>query len=374
MKFIYLLILIFIFSSCQQKNPKEDKNLKISHSLQIKYARWFKVDYLKDYKRITVINPWTKDIYWEYHLYKSKIESKNTDKLSIISSPTNSAVLSGTQIAMFDKLKIIDKISAVANAKYIYNPNIRTQVQNGKIEELGDASTLNIEKAYLNNSDIIFATAWDKIDPKFEKLLAQNKSIAFVMDWQEQSPLARAEWIKFVAVFYNLEGQASSIFDSIENNYLSLSKLAHTSSNKPTVFHGTPMSGTWYIAGGKSFPAQFYKDANADYLWKNDSTTGSLPLSFEAVFNKAKSADFWFNTSGFSTRSDFYNSDQRYALFNSYKNNSIYSNGEAINAKIPSPFWELGTVNPDLVLKDIISIIHPQLLPNHKLMFYRKLN
>ncbi len=373
MRFIYFLILIFVLSACQQQKINKEPISKTTHSLQIKYAQWFKIEYLKDYKKISVLNPWTKYIYWEYYLYKEKIESENKDKFSILSTPQNSTVLSGTQIGMFDKLNIIKKITAVANAKYIYNPYIRKQVKDGKIIELGDASTLNVEKTYLNHSDIIFATAWDKIDPKFKKLLAQNKTIAFVMDWQEQSPLARAEWIKFVAAFYNLEIQANTLFDSIENHYLSLKIIAQKSITQPTVFHGTPMSGTWYIAGGRSFAAQFYKDANANYLWENDSSTGSRPLSFEAVFQKAKKANFWFNTSRLSTRADLYNSDQRYALFESYKTKSIYTNGETIKAPSPSSFWELGTVNPDQVLEDIIAIIHPELLPKHKLQFYRQL-
>ena len=374
-KIIILFLTVALLSSCENKQPAQTTNKKVvTNSLELKYAKWFKVEYLKDYKRISVFNPWNKSIYWEYHIFNKKQETKNTLNLSELNAPEKSIVLSSTQIAMFDKLTIIDKITSVANVKYISNTKIRQKVKQGKVRELGDASTLNVEKTYLEQADVIFATAWDKIDPKFEKLIEQNIPIAFVMDWQEESPLARAEWIKFVAAFYNLEDEAQIIFDSIEYRYTSLIKLANNTKEKPSVLHGTPMSGTWYIAGGNSFAAKFYKNAGANYLWKDDSTTGSIPLSFEAVFKKAEKADFWFNSSSSSNTSDLLDSDERYALLESFRNKNIFSNGAKIDAKFSSKFWEEGIVNPDQVLKDIISIIHPKLLPEHELRFYRQLN
>ncbi|MGB1210910.1 MAG: ABC transporter substrate-binding protein, partial [Lacinutrix venerupis] len=36
-------------------------------------------------------------------------------------------------------------------------------------------------------------------------------------------------------------------------------------------------------------------------------------------------------------------------------------------------YYELGTIRPDLVLKDIIKICHPELLENYEPFFFKKL-
>ena len=369
--FIYIALIIALTSSCQQSSTKTKKQDLPQQSLTLKYAKWFKIKYYDNYKEIIVLNPWTKEVYWKYHLYKKKLITDSQGNFSILTYPHKAAVLSGTQIGMFNKLSILKEITSIANVNYIYNSSIRASVKNGEINEWGDGATLNTEKAYLSQVDIVFSTAWDKIDPQLLKLINMGIPVAFVMDWQEDSPLARAEWIKFVAVFYDMEEQADSIFNKIEQQYLSLKEISIKSPNRPSVFHGTLMSGTWYIAGGKSFMAQFYADANANYLWENDSTTGSLPLNFEAVFEKAKDADYWINSSSFSSCNDFLAEDNRYTFFKAFKDCNIYSNGVISNSKYPSNFWEEGSINPDKVLKDIISILHPQLFPKHRLQYFR---
>jgi iron complex transport system substrate-binding protein len=375
MKAYLYIIIVFLFTSSCSNNPKENiKTPQTSNTtLDIKYAKWFKINYHTDYKEITVVNPWTKAIYWKYQIYKNKVKSNTKNNVSILSLPQKTAVLSSTQIGMFHRLSILNRINAIANLNYVYNPSIRKAVINGAIDELGDGASLNVEKTYSRRVDIVFSTAWDKIDPKFIKLIKLNIPIAFVMDWQEESPLARAEWIKFVAAFFDMEKQACQIFDKIEKRYLTLKKISQEAKNKPTVLHGTFMSGVWYIAGGRSFVAQFYADANANYLWKEDSITGSLPLSFETVFEKAQNANYWINSSSYSKTSDFFAEDQRYQLFRFFKEKTIYTNGASLQAKTPNPFWEEGSVNPDQVLKDIIAILHPNLLPKHRLRYYRKI-
>ncbi len=373
--FFFTILIVLVFFSCKSdRNPPIKEFKQDLNTLPLKYAKWFDVKYLNNYKKITVINPWTKEIYWEYHLYKENIKYNAKNLLSELSSPTKSIVLSVTQIGMFNKLSILDQVVSVSNVNYIYNPTIRTAVKQGEINELGDGASLNIEKAYASQADIIFSTAWDKINPKLLKLINLNIPVAFVMDWQEETPLARAEWIKFVAAFYDKEEQACKIFDSIEHRYLNLIKLGKKSSYKPSVLHGIPISGTWYVAGGKSFISTFYTDANVNYLWKDDSTTGSIPLGFEAVFFKARQADYWINSTLYTNNKDLLNEDKRYALFESFLQKNIYSNGGKIKDKYPSPFWEEGAVNPDQVLKDLICIFHHDLLPNYKLKYYRKLD
>lgn len=362
---------LFLVSCNESYNTDVGSNLKASASMELKYAQWFSVDYFDTYKLITVLNPWTKLPYWKYKIFNSKRSPKNEAFLTTMAIPDKSIVLSSTQIGMFNKLSLLDKIVSVSNRTLIANSELLKKIDEGKVGELGDGLSINNEKAYLTQADIIFTTAWDKLDPNISKLIEQNKPTAFVMDWQENSPLARAEWIKFVAAFYNIEEQAASIFNKIEAKYNELKTLSQTAEHRSKILHGTPMSGTWYIAGGQSYMAYFYKDAAADYLWKNDSSNGSLPLSFEAVFDKAQDADFWFNTLEQSSWNELINTDERFLLFKAVKQKQVYTPTPRRNTQNPNLFWEEGTVNPDLVLEDLVSILHPELLPNHRLNYYK---
>jgi len=150
--------------------------------------------------------------------------------------------------------------------------------------------------------------------------------------------------------------------------------LAQRTKTHPTVFTGFSIKGTWYIPGGKSYVAQFLKDAGAEYLWADNLETGSIPLGFEAIYERAASAKFWLpgNLNWRSLR-DLQVEDTRNGQFQALKTGQVYNNNLRLNAAGSDDYWESGLVNPDLVLADLIRIFHTEVLPNHSLIYYRKL-
>ena len=142
---------------------------------------------------------------------------------------------------------------------------------------------------------------------------------------------------------------------------------------KPTVFTGSDYQGTWSMPGGNSFAAAFLKDAGADYLWADDTSTGSLPLAFEAVFEKAQSAEYWVNVGYFFTLNDLLAADARYADFAVYQSGNIWNNDAITSATGGNDYYESAVAHPELVLADLIKIFHPELLPDYELVYYRQL-
>ena len=128
----------------------------------------------------------------------------------------------------------------------------------------------------------------------------------------------------------------------------------------------------WYMPGGKSFAARYFKDAGADYLWKNNDSQGAINLSFEEVLSRAKQVDFWINASDFPDLNALSISNKHYRLFGPFKENNIYV---YTNRKkgVANDYFESGSLRSDLVLKDLIKIINPSILPNHKLYYYKPL-
>jgi iron complex transport system substrate-binding protein len=164
-----------------------------------------------------------------------------------------------------------------------------------------------------------------------------------------------------------------SIFTEIEASYRNAKELAQKATSKPTVLTGGLYKDVWYVAGGKSWMAQFLEDANADYLWANTAETGSIGLSLETVLAKAQNAEFWFNPSAQTTYDELAQANTHHVEFDAFKNKKVYSNAIDKGEKGGLIFYETAPQHPDIVLKDLIKILHPALLPEHQLQFIKPL-
>jgi iron complex transport system substrate-binding protein len=213
----------------------------------------------------------------------------------------------------------------------------------------------------------------DNNNPTFDNLQKNGLKVIINGDWNESSPLGKAEWIKFFGALYGLDAKANSIFKSIETNYKKTLQLAQNVKNKPTVFSGAIFENQWYMPQGNSWGAIFLTDANSNYLWKETSGTGSLSLSFESVLLKAENADFWIGPGQFTSLAEMTASNPHYSQFRAFKTENVYSYSAKKGKTGGVIYYELAPNRPDLVLQDLVKILHPELLPNHKLYFFEQL-
>jgi iron complex transport system substrate-binding protein len=190
-------------------------------------------------------------------------------------------------------------------------------------------------------------------------------------DYLDSSPLGRAEWVDFIALFYNEEAISELWFSGVVSDYEALVGLAAGVEERPTVFVNTPFDGTWFLPGGQNYMAQLLRDAGADYLWSEDEGTGSLFLDFETVFDEAADADYWLNIGFFGSLDDLVATDERFAEFAAFENGRIYNHDAITNENGGSDFFESGAILPNIVLADLIKIFHPDLVPDHDLVYYR---
>jgi iron complex transport system substrate-binding protein len=176
-----------------------------------------------------------------------------------------------------------------------------------------------------------------------------------------------------MALFFNKEEKADSIFQTIEKEYLSTEALADRVTDKPAVLSGVVYGDAWFLPGGQNYAAKLLKDAGCDYLWEDDSSHGFLELSFESVYEKAHDADIWIGVGSFSSLNEIENADERYSRFKPFRQKNVYTSNARQGAKGGSEFLELGYLRPDIILKDLVKIAHPSLLPDHRLYFHQKL-
>ena len=259
-------------------------------------------------------------------------------------------------------------------AKYVSSAKTRALIDEGKIQEIGKESSLNTEILLDLQPELVVGYSVSSADKSLTTIQKAGINVIYNGDWLEETPLGRAEWIKFFGVLFDKEKQADSIFKMIEANYIEAKQIALKSTKKPTILSGAIMSkDIWNLPAGESFVAQFLIDANLDYLWKNTEGKGSLSLSFESVFDKGQNADYWITPGYFSSKEQLLNSNEIYKKFNAFQNDKIYTPILKKGKTGGAIYYELAGTRPDLVLKDLIKITNPELLPNYEFTFFEKM-
>ncbi len=375
-KILFIALLFLFFISC--KEQKDDKILTnhSKYSTSIKYAKGFDIEYRDGYKVITVKNIWPgSEKEFRYALIKKGHPLEMPESFDeIITIPINEIVVtSTTHIPSLEMLEVDTTLVGFPSLDYISSQKTRKRINQGLIKELGKNEDLNTESLLDLNPDVIVGFAIDNHDKTLKTIKKTGIPLVYNGDWTESSPLAKAEWIKFFAAFYDKDTLANRLFSNIENEYLNAKKIAFNAKSKPTVLSGAMYKDIWYLPQGKSWAAQFIADANGDYLWKETKGTGSHSLSLESVLEKAEHAEIWIGPSYYTNLVQLKKAHAVYQYFDSFKNKKVYSFTNKVGETGGLIYFELAPNRPDIVLKDIIKILHPELLPNHKFYFFDQL-
>lgn len=378
-KFLLLNILFLLFNCKNESTIKLKKTIE-GTTVNIKYAKGFSVKDYGTYKILEIKKPWPQSEK-EYHFallkdnydvdfwIKEQQRFDNTIRLPV----KKIVVTSTTHIPALELLDVGRTLIGFPGTDFISSKTIRQQIHKGNIRELGKNESLNTEVLLELNPEVVIGFGIDGNNRSLETIKKSGIPVILNGDWVEGSPLAKAEWIKFFGALYNKEKEADSIFNRIEKDYLNAKKLALNTHNNPTVLSGAMHNDIWYLPNGTSTEGQLLKDANVNYLWQDAQGTGSLKLSFESVFVKAKNANIWLSPSNYSNLKNLKNGNENHAMFKAFKNKNIYSFTNTKGASGGVLYYELGMTRPDLVLKDIIKICHPELLENYKLHFFKPL-
>ena len=345
---------------------------------KIKHAIGFDVSYHQHYKIITVKQPWKNaNQVFRYVLVQCGApipEGFSADQIIQVPVPSI-AILSTTHLAHLEKLGLLDRLVAMSSLDLVYGEQTQNKLKSQGVQDLGRGSTINVEKILALSPALVttFGTGSPERD-RHPKLLEAGLKVGLNAEYMESSPLGQAEWLKFTALFFNQEERANQVFDGMEARYEKVAAIAKSAQNKPTVVTGFHRNGTWYVAGGKSYVAKYLTDAGAEYLWADDPTSGSNPLSFEEVYRRGRSADFWLNGSqDWKQKEDIPKSDIRYRDFQAWQTGQMYSANARISPTGGNDYWQSGITSPDVVLADLVKIFHPELMPDHQLFYYQKL-
>jgi iron complex transport system substrate-binding protein len=221
--------------------------------------------------------------------------------------------------------------------------------------------------------DLVVGFAVGGQNKTYEVLRQSGIPVVYDGDWTEETPLGKAEWIKFFAPFFGMEEEGDRIFNNIEKSYREAREIALKATSRPTVLCGALFKDVWYLPGGSSWAARFLRDANADYLWADTREVGSLSLSVESVIDRAQDADFWISPSQYTSYNELQAANRHYSQFHAFRDKKVFTFARTTGETGGYLYYELAPNRPDLVLRDLIHILHPGLLPNHSPYFFKPL-
>lgn len=378
MKLAISMLLALLIAGCRNNSGSLRYQDQDPAEAYTSYASGYRVSDGGYYKLVTVLNPWqySRDVSYTYILAgREEILPDSLRHLPWIRTPVKRVIaLSTTHVAMIDQLGRASSIVGLSGSRFIYSPEIRERISSGELVDVGYEQGLDIESIVELDPDVLFIYGVEgNVVATLEKLTELGVPVVFCGEYLEPHPLGKAEWIKFFSLFFDLEEEASAFFQDIDSSYNHLANLASTAKEKPGVLTGLPWKDTWHMAGGKSFAARLIKDAGGDFLWSDNSSTQAIPLDLESVYIRAVNAGVWINPGAATSLDDIGRMDERFMDLRVVQEAQVYNNNLRTSTMGGNDYWESGTIRPDLVLADLIRVFHPDLLADHRFVYYRQL-
>ena len=363
---------LFLFAACGGRG-KASLASEEGDTLDLRYAEnltW--VDY-PGYAVATLRNPW--DTLRTLHTYVlvSKNDSlpDNLPEGTLVRTPLDRAlVYSSVHCGLLDGLGAADAIAGVCDLRYINLPFVSEAYADGRLIDCGSGNNPDIERIIELRPDAILLSPFQDSNGygRIEKL---GIPIMECADYLETSALGRSEWMRFYGRLFGVGQRADSLFAAVEERYRHLKFRAALSSVALSVFGDMKYGSVWYVPGGRSPMGRLYDDACGRYVFADEPTSGSLPLSFETVLDRAGDADVWlikYNREQDMTYADLRAEYAGYAEFKAFKQRNIYGcNTARIN------FYEETPFRPDWLLSDLIQILHPEIQSLGGLRYFCKL-
>jgi iron complex transport system substrate-binding protein len=372
-----LLTFTLLFIGCGRAPDAQPQSEPTVETTSLFFAKGFRIEKRGGVSIVTVTNAWKPDAEPAKYVLVPKDAAVPDEfaNAAVIRIPVAKyAAMSTTHLSCFDELGRLGGLVGFTDVKRVTNQKVRDGFAEGRIKPIGAGGSNSMEAVAGLGCEALFASDFEEDAPKrAETLRRLGVEVVLAADFAENHPLGRAEWIRFFAAFFDEDAKAEKLFRNQVAEYERLTKLASKVKSKPTVLLNAPFGGTWHVPGGKSHAAKLLADAGADYLWKDVDSSGSQPLQFEAVFVKAVDAEFWLNPGQFGSLADLKKEDERFEKFAAFRGGRVFNNDGKKSRDGGSDYWETGVNHPERVLADLIAALHPELLPNHSMNWYRKL-
>lgn len=259
---------------------------------------------------------------------------------------------SATHMGFIHELGLTDKIIGVCRPNRIYNI---TEEQRANMVDIGDDIQPNMEAILLAKPDAVIISTYAEGDQVPMQIEALGIPVIYCNEWTENTPLARAEWIRFFGAIFGCLNQADSIYESVRDAYEQL-KVDSLKFKDKSIMSGMSWRGTWYVPAGGTFMGNLFRDAGAQYKYENNPSTSSIPLTMERAIQDFSQADVWVGCEANSLK-ELEAIDKKHTWFNAFQTGQVYNFRRRALPSGANDFWESATVHPERVLQDLQKVL-----------------
>jgi iron complex transport system substrate-binding protein len=330
----------------------------------------FRVEYHRSYKTVTIKGAVGGGPPERYLLVQCGAPSPaNEPAVERITVPITSLYASSaTHLGPLADLGRLDVVTGVSRLSDLPDDAIRPGAATRQVREFAAASVIDAELVVSGQPSMLMTGSG--ATSALAAIRAAGVPVVVNVEWLEQTALARAEWIKLIAVFLNEERKATALYDAMKGRYQALRTRANAATPKPLVMTGRSTNGRFVIAGGRSYVASLIVDAGGRYVWADDTAVGAAVVDLEAQIERAANADIWINGGGWRNLAAMLQDEPRYTAFKAYRSGQVWVYERRLQPSGTNDYWARSISRPDLVLSDLVRIVHPSLLDQHRLEWY----
>lgn len=364
----WLYIFAFTLLSCT--STKEPNREALTPLYTPKYAKSFSIglDSLNR-KVLTITNPYQSDKPFEQQVYlldNKQVAPENTTSIRI--PATKISALSSSHVAMIDAIGAAERVVGVSGVRFLTNDSVRSRAV-----EIGYESALNFERIKGVGSDVVLLYGlYGEQSATTTKLTELGIPYIYIGDYIESSPLGKAEWIVAIAAVCGMQERGEEYFAALEERYNALKQSTAQYTSRPKVMLNTPYNDSWFMPSIRSYAVQLIADAGGEYIYPQNDSAESKPISLEQALILASTADVWINVGQVASLAQLKSENPKFSAVPAVVNRRVYNNTKRTTSSGGSDFWESGSVNADIVLSDMIKLLHHN-APTDSLYYYKRL-
>lgn len=361
-----MVMLCVAFSACGGGSRRSSADGERHDTLRMEYSRLLTIVEHEDCREVKIANPWKPG--QTLHTYLLVPRGAGSDdreqwrkrwpEATVVKVPLRKAVSFTTvHASLMVELGHADVVSGLADTRYVKNDVLRLRLKRGQTADVGDGMNPDVERIVDLSPDVALVSPFEN-SGGYGKLDKTGIALLECADYMEPTPLGRAEWIRLYGMLVGEEPKADSLFRQVKTQYNDLAQWARGQKDCPTVMMDKMTGTTWYVPGGRSTLGQMLKDAHMRYVYADDTTSGSVPLSVEKAIDMGIHADLWLLR--------YSGPELDYAALGkengAYRQLPPYQHGQCYGCSTDrSLFYEQTPFHPERLLADFVLIAHPSL-------------
>ena len=277
--------------------------------------------------------------------------------------------MSSTHVAMLDLAGAVERVVGVSGIDYLTNAYVAAH--RDRIADAGYEGNVDYERIVAQQPDLVLLYGVNGASGMEPKLRELGIPFVYIGEYLEDDPLGKAEWLVAVAETVGRREAAEETFAAIPERYETLKKRVADTADTPSVMLNTPYGDSWFMPSAGNYLVRLITDAGGRYVYPQNDTGRSLPIDLEEAALLVSEADLWLHVQAASL-DELRSRYPRFADAPCVREGRIWNCDRRSNAAGGNDFWESSVVHPDLVLRDLMKILHPELV-GEPFVYYRRI-